>query len=339
MWNMSLLEPFQPLRALLGDPPDIALGQGLALALWPMATLGLLEEVDTYTWRTKGYVLSSARDWRPGVNVAQVQAWQATFDGEAIVFTTHPMNPVQHPSEWIDRDEGEPGYWTGSASMPRSAQLRNVGIHVYSPAYADGGFLGLFDYEAETHAYVPQDHFDEVDQTGSWTFARHGRDYLALYSWRPTQWRDTPPAELALLPPSHHHGPITRPFDLVAPGGADNVWIVECGSAGEWGSFEAFRSAILGAAVQVAARPGPVHRVSLFDVVYESPSLGVLRFGSEGAFTAHGEEIRLHGGPRMQNPWVHWERGASRVEAHGAEGASAAWDWSVPRREAAPLAE
>jgi hypothetical protein len=339
MWNMSLLQPFQPLRGLLGDPPDLVLGQGLAVVLWPMATLGLLEEVDTYTWKTQGHVLSSAQDWRPGANVGQVQAWQATFDSEAIVFTTHPMNPVQHPSEWIGRDEGEPGYWTGSASMPRSAQVRDVAIHVYSPAYPDGGFLGLFDYETETHAYLPQDHFDEVDQAGAWTFARHGDDYLALFSWRPTVWRDTPQAELALLPPSHHHGPLTRPFDLVAPGGADNVWIVECGSAARWGSFEAFRAAILAAPVQVTKRPGPVFRVSQFDVAFESPSQGLLVFGSEGPFTVRGEEVPLHGGPRMENPWVRWERGASRVVARDAGGASVAWDWDAPSRTAAPPGE
>ena len=107
------------------------------------------------------------------------------------------MNAVQPPSEWIGRDEGSPGYWTGTASMPRSAQHENVAIHLYSPGYADGGLLGFFDYEQTTHAYFPQDHFDEVVQAGGWTFGRKGKGYVALWSWAPTAWQDYPAEELA----------------------------------------------------------------------------------------------------------------------------------------------
>ena len=65
-------------------------------------------------------------------------------------------------------------------------------------------------------------------------------------------------------------------------------------------------------------------------------SEALLRFGSEGPFLVRGEEIPLHGGLRMENPWVRWERGASRVVARGEERASLVWDWDAPSRSAAP---
>src|SRR5262249_35428311 len=156
------LRPFRALRDLLGDPPNLTIGRNLASTLAPAASLQLLSEANTYTWRQREFMLSTVQDWRKGRNAAQVHAWQATLGPGAVVFTTHPANPVQPPSEWVGRDEGSPGYWTGSASMPRSAQFKNVGIHIYSPVYPQEGTLGFFSYQPMTHAYFPRDQFDEV---------------------------------------------------------------------------------------------------------------------------------------------------------------------------------
>jgi hypothetical protein len=283
LWNTTNLRAFKPLRDFLGEPPNLLFGQAIAVGTWPATTSPLLAEANTYTWRTPDYLLSTVQDHRKGANGAQIQAWQATLDDDAKVFTTHAMNPVQPPSEWVGRDEGEPGYWTGTASMPRSAQHENVAIHLYSPLYKDGGILGFFDYERLTHAYFPQDHFDEVAQEGPWTFGRKGQGYVALYSWRRTTWQLYPPEELALP----QNGPLTRSFDLVAPGGPDNVWIVECGREADWRSFAAFRDAILGAGVAVTPRPTAFNH-DTFDVAYDSPSQGLLAFGWDAPFVVRG---------------------------------------------------
>lgn len=329
LWSTALLADFGVLRDVLGEPPDLLLGQTLAAGLWPLAAVGLLKEIHSTTFRTPDYVLSSAQDFRRGANAAQVHAWQATFDADALVFTTHPMKPVTPPSRWIDRDEGRPGYWDGTASMPSSAQVENVAIHIYSPAYADGGLLGLFDYEAMTHAYFPQDQFDEVEQVGSWTFGRRGEGYVALYSWRPTRWQEYPAEELDLLANAR---PVTRSFDLQAPGGPNNVWIVECGRQADQGSFEAFRDAILGAELVVVPRPGGVGR-PVFDVLYDSPSQGLLSFGWERPFVVRGEEVDLHPTPRVDNPWVRAERGDTSWQIEGERGALLL-DWETPARVA-----
>jgi hypothetical protein len=325
LWSTSVLSPFKPLRNILGEPPNFGLAQELAQGLWPAASLQLMREANTYTFRTPDYMLSTVQDWRKGANAAQVHAWQATFGPDALVFTTHPMNPVQPPSEWVGRDEGSPGYWTGTASMPRSAQHENVAIHIYSPLYADGGALGFFDWEALTHAYVPRDQFDEVVREGKWLFLRKGKGYLALWSWRQTEWQEYTDEELAL--------PANRPkisFDLVAPGGADNVWIVECGRQKDWGNFELFRIGIGLRDVDVKPRDTEFGHQT-FDVTYDSPSQGRLKLPWDGPFEVNGRERPLDGYPRIDNEWVTAERGDPVWEIVGKR-SRVVLDWSAGTR-------
>ncbi len=303
LWNTDLFGPFKSLRDLLGDPPNLSVAQGLAQPLAAVLGFGFLKEANTYTYRTADSMLSTVQDYRKGMNGAEYHAWQATFDTEAIVFTTHPGKSRQPPVEWIGRTEGEPGYWTGSASMPRSAQHENVGIHIYSPARGQNGFLGFFSFPLMTHAYFPQDHFDEVVQVGSWTFGRKGDGYVALYSFRETEWETYTPEELAVLSAATIR-PITQSFDLVARDHAENVWIVELGRAADWGSFEAFRDAVARADVEVTEVPGSIAAFHAYDVFYDSPSQGEMHFGWENPLLVDGVEIPLHDYPRMENPWV-----------------------------------
>jgi hypothetical protein len=270
-------------------------------------------------------MLSTVQDWRKGMNGAQVHAWQATLGEDAIVFTTHPANPVQPPSEWIGRDEGEPGYWTGTASMPRSAQHENVAIHIYSPAYPPEGFLGFFGYEPMTHAYFPQDHFDQVVKQNHWTFGRKGGVYVALYSWRIPEWQEYTREELAL--PAN--GPLKKSFDLVAPGGADNVWIVELGTKRKYGSLTFFRDAISNARVKVTPRPGQAGQA--FDVLYVSPSQGRIEFGWDAPFLVKGDEQPLAGYPRAESRWVEAQRGDAVVEIAGRR-SRVTLDWTAGTR-------
>jgi hypothetical protein len=329
LWDGTVLRSFRSLRDLLGEPPNLELGQTLGQRLWPAASLNLLREANTYTYRTPEFMLSTVQDWRKGANAAQVHAWQATLGQDALVFTTHPMNPVQPPSEWVGRDEGSPGYWTGTASMPRSAQVENVGIHLYSPAYPDGGVLGFFDYELATHAYFPRDRFDEVAKAGRWTVARKGRALIGLYSWRETEWREYPDAELALPDP-----PFRRSFDLVAPGGPDNVWIVECARVRDYALFgsalEAFAAALAQARVRVSPRPTEFPHQT-FDVVYHSPSQGKIEFGWDAPLRVRGREIALGGYPRADHPWVQAGRGDAVWQIRGRR-SRVTLDWAAGTR-------
>ncbi len=284
-------------------------------------SFALLKEVNTYTQRTADYLLSTAQDYRKGTLNGQVHAWQATFDAEAIVFTQHPAVPLVAPTIW--RDDPDPGYWTGEASMPRSAQHDNVAIHIYAPQYAANNPppLDAFRYEPYTHAYFPQDHFDEVMQDGAWTFGRRGDGYVALYSYRPAEWVTYDPAAV------HATNGMLAPFDLRATGGADNVWIVECGRTADWPSFAAFRAAITAAPVTVMPLPPLTGGLpGGFDVAYDSPSAGALTFGWDAPLTVAGIEVPIAGYPRYDNPWSTAEYGG-RQTAIAAEGFSLTLDF------------
>lgn len=325
--------PFKPLFDIVWNPADpegsIVFAQTLARSLWPMIDESVLKEVNTYSYRTGHYMLSTAQDYRKGVRGSQTHTWQATLSERAIVFTQHPaylppsgaaIPPIW---DWQQRDEPGPGYWTGEASQPRAAQHENVAIVIYSPRYRSRPDLG-FDYRDETHAYFPVAHFDEVAQEGGWTFGRKGDAYVALFSWRPTAWRRG-------LPEAFQNGGLD--FDLVAGGGADNVWLVECGSLDGWpGGFAAFRAA-------VAASPVVVDLDGRnFSVAYDSPSQGLLELDWSGPLLVRGAPEALGGYPRMDNPFAQVAFGETRY-ALSEGGFSLLLDFATnERRASAPPA-
>jgi hypothetical protein len=311
LWQTDFFKPFTALRDLTGGDPKVA--SDLAAGLAPMIAFSLLSEVHTETYRTGDVMLSTALDYRPGSFGEQYHAWQATLDERAIVFTTLPRNEPQIGTQWPDED----GYWTGTGAMPRSAQDRNVGIHLYAPAFASPGpgALEHFSYLNETHAYFPQERFDEVERAGHWTFGKRGDGYVALYSWRPTEWRPSKPGEFT-------HG-LTRPFDLVAPGGADNVWVVEVGDKADSGTFDQFRARIAAAPVTVQPRPKTDKGLpGGFDVTYVSPSRGRMTFGSGTTpFTVAGKQVSLRPALRYDNPWAHVAWKQMQIDIADREGA------------------
>jgi len=288
LWDTDLFQEFKALRPIADAGPVVA--QLGARELASMAAFGVLGEAHTYTWRSPEAMLSSVIDHRVGDARDQAHAWQATLDPDAIVFTTHPQRPTPQSLDWREDD----GYWTGSASMPRSAQHRNVAVHMYRPAYQSptDPLLGpAFGYLQEAHAYFPQDHFDEVVEEAGWTIGRKGDGYVALWSHRPTTWRTYDPSVVATRG-------MTRPFDLVATGGADNVWVVEVSRRADAGSFQQFVAAVTGAAIVAEKLATGGHRVR-----YESPSQGVIELSLQGDFVVDGQVVPLRDHPRLDSPW------------------------------------
>lgn len=252
--------------------------------------IGGLDDANTYTWRSPWVSLATVVDHRKGEMRDQVHVWQATIDPDARVFTTHPMTGLPESTDW-NEDDG-PGYWTGDASMPRSAQHERTAIHIYSPLYdetTDPLLAQVFTYRNYTHAYFPQDHFDEVRQIGNWTIGAKDGGYIALWSRRAPAWRTYDPAV-------HAADGMTLPFDLVAEGGADNVWIVEVGTEDE-GSFDEFVRAV------TAVEPEVTGERADTSVQWTSPTGGPITFGWETAFTVDGTEQPLGDFPRHESPW------------------------------------
>lgn len=284
-----------------GSVPDL---QQLALLLAAPVNAGLLSEVNTYTWRSPDVMLSTAQDWRKGQRSEQVHVSQATLDPDALVFTTHPAKGP--PVDAADaRDDGS-FYWTGQAAAPRSVQNERVNISIYSPQYDSdpASPIPYLRYENMTHAFFPTERFDEVVEQNGWVFGRKGDGYVALWSWRPAHWKTYGPGEYALG--------LTQPFDLVAQGGPDNVWITEVGRRADWAAnpdpFAAFVAAVSSSNPTVTPLPssgGPHTIKDGFDIVYQSPSAGPLSVGWDQPFVVNGAPQQLSQYPRWDSPWAH----------------------------------
>jgi hypothetical protein len=300
LWETEAFAQFLELRDIVTDDEgnvDYEFAKGLAYGLRHMINIGLLDEVNTYTYRADDVMLSTAQDYRPGAFGNQYHIWQATLGARASVFTTHPANEPRAGTSWVDGDM----YWTGTGSVPRSAQQGSAAIHVYSPAFTNPGpgVLEPFQFLDYTHAWFPTEEFDEVVRSGHWTFGRHGDGYVALWSWRAPDWRTHDPAV------TFTNG-LTEVFDLVAPGGPDNVWAVEVADAADWsGDFAAFRAAFEAASpVVTELPPTTAHPYGDFEVTWTSPSQGTLEFGTQGPLLVDGAEVALDGYPRYDNPWT-----------------------------------
>jgi hypothetical protein len=162
-------------------------------------------------------------------------------------------------------------------------------------------------------------HFDEVVRAGHWTFGRKDDGYVALYSWRDVAWRGGQPEVF------QNAG---LDFDLVAEGGANNVWIAECGRIEDWpGGFAAFQAAFHDGLVSVTPT------ADAFDVAYTSPSQGALGLGWDGPLVVGGDSHALGGYPRFDNPFVQVGFDEKRYEVE-AEGYSLLLDFESDTREA-----
>ncbi len=308
LWDAPTFAPFAAARdAVEGDPRA---AQELVSSLAPILSFGLLNEANTITYRTNDAMLSTVQDSRPGTYADQVQSWQATLDEDAIVFTTNPKNePFVGEDSWPDDD----GYWTGTAALPRSAQHGATSINLYSPLTMTEGSFG-FDRLEYTHAWFPTERFDEVVRDGRWTFGRKGDGYVGLWSWREPEWRPHDPDEVFT-------DGMTEPFDLVAPGGSDNVWIAQVGGAGTDGSFADFQAALSDVTPDVEVRPArPDGLPGGFDVTFASPTEGAMALGQDGAFTVDGEEVPLRHERRYDNPWAQVDFQSDRYEVADDEG-------------------
>lgn len=323
LFETSNFQQAKDLAPVLESTDDAGLQQ-LALSLGVQVNPGLLSQVDTYTWRSPSVMLSTAQDWRPGQRGEQDHIWQATFDPDTLVFTQHPRGPVSKADDASDNTS----HWTGDGGIPRSAQVENVSISLYDPAYEGDGGVGTgsysFTYEDYTHAWFPTEHFDQVVQRDGWTIGRKGDGYIALWSARPTEWR------------SYREGEFTRDltedFDLMAPGGPNNVWITEVAQASDYDSFDDFVSTI------TATKPDASGPFSCDDgscdgdpitVTYDSPSQGTLTYGWDKSkpvadqvpFTQDGKDVDLHpDGLRWDAPYAsaEFDDGVYTAELDGA---------------------
>jgi len=172
MQNNSFLKDFKminkPILIKLNLLPTI-------VKLLNPVTQGIaIQRANSYIYKTKYYTMSTAQKHHPKEFADQQHIWQATLSKEITVFTTHPGWAAFSD---IDRNFS-PDYWVGNGIFPHSVQYKNVHISIYDLKKRKG-FIekkrALF-----THAYFPQDLFDEVILEDNYLFGRHKDTYIAL---------------------------------------------------------------------------------------------------------------------------------------------------------------
>jgi hypothetical protein len=315
LWETSGFEQINLLALLNGyDPVKIRDWEQARAAV---INFGFLSEANTYAWRHPRVSLASVIDHRKGEMRDQAHAWQAAIDENAMVFTTHPVTEPADTADWSTSDA--PAYWTGSGSMPRSAQFERTAIHLYDPAWnqaTDPLVWSVLGYRDYTHAYFPKDHFDRWVQSGNWTVGERKGAYIALWSWRAPTWRDYDAAVYAARG-------FTTSFDLVAHGGPDNVWIVECGTSDDDGTLEDFVAAL------TAHDPVVTKGGAGFGVAWTSPSAGAMDFGWTTPFTVAGNDVPLGNFPRHESPWGTIDR---QSQTYALASPNASWRCDLPTR-------
>ena len=265
-WQNSFFAPFAKHKKLINIARTFHLLPTVAHLFEKDLTRNMRPEVNIYTYRTADYMLSTAQDWRKGYGGDQQAIWSATLGSTAICFTTHP----------VVADIVSPSYWTGSGNLPRAAQVKNVAIILYKISTAPG--LYVRHKQKFTHAWFPQDAFDEVRQQNGWLFARKGDGYLALWSRQKMHMQTT--GEWANK-------------EIIAEG-KKNIWICELGRQKDDISFDLFIQKIANASIQSSG----------LNLHYASPSQGELLFGWNGSLLQNKKPVRLSNYARYKNPYV-----------------------------------
>lgn len=281
LWAGNTWKDLAPLFQPFSGTPAAA---GIAEELSPMSRGSVLEEANTYTYRTPYYQLSGVQDWKQFAWTGQVVAWQATLDKDCFVITSFPASLPLGAEFGSD--------WTGGF-MPRGTINKNVGIFQYhQPAFGtlEKYFGSPIDIGAAfpdwTHAYFPRTMFDEYVETGNWVIGKKGGAYLALYSSATPVWSADP---------------VKTDYELIA-NDTDNVWIVELGDVENNGTFDQFKTSIENAAVAVGS-----------SVTYNSPSQGIINVGWFGPMLVNGEAVDLGPYARWDNPYSYQEFGTTET--------------------------
>ncbi|MBN1573045.1 MAG: hypothetical protein JW984_07615 [Deltaproteobacteria bacterium] len=275
-WENQFFKPFKDFKPFINLMRITRLLPLLAFVTRKDLSRNTREEVNLYTYRTPDYMLSCAQDYRKGYGGDQQHIWQATLSDKAICFTTHPGHG----------EDTSGGYWVGSGTLPRVAQIRNVLIASYNPSRMPG--LYMTNKLFFTHAWFPKDEFDETAEKSGWIFGKKGDGYIALYSQNGYRWQDEGE---------------DKDKEVICDF-RKNIWVVEMGRKGVDGAFSDFIDKVSEAKIGFKGT----------SVRYESPSIGTVRFGWRGSLRHNGKRVSLNDYPRYDNRYVRADFPPKRIE-------------------------
>ena len=120
---------------------------------------------DFVVYRTPDYLISGLQDHRKGEFESSTHVAQVTLGNKVVIFWSCP-----HTS-----GEGSglrPDYWSGSTTLPRVIQHRNVMSLTWRLTWRAW----------MSHCFFEQERLDEVRFAGNWAFGRVGKGYVGIYS-------------------------------------------------------------------------------------------------------------------------------------------------------------
>lgn len=150
-----------------------------------------IQKVNSYTYRTKDYILSTAQNHYPGAFGDQQHIWQATIDEKTSIFTTHPGAAL-----FTDNARNfSPSYWVGNGILPHSVQEKNIHLSIYDLSPRKGYMEK--SRQLFTHAHFPRDQFDVVNIVdGNHLFAKKGSVNVALLGRNKLEFSTEDPSDL-----------------------------------------------------------------------------------------------------------------------------------------------
>lgn len=187
-----------------------------------------------------------------------------------------------------------PNWWTGNVVQPFVVQRDGTAIIAYQANTIQKLLFGQ-----RTHAWFPRSQFDETrgpftavhcnHDTARWFFGRSGEGYVALFSAREAEWGNSGPWE----------------DKEIRAEGEPNVFILQVGNSGLFGSFDGFITQVLRARTHVS---GLHNAFGSLECSYDVPS------GSRLELHYDDREARYGGAPLALDRYARFANPFARVE-------------------------
>lgn len=222
-------------------------------------------------YRTSDYMISSLQDHLKGESAPQTHVAQITLKNKVVIFWSCPSTSGEGPGL-------RPDYWSGNTSLPRAIQYRNVLALVWKQN----------EFSWMTHCFFEVSKFDEVRFKGKWAFGKVEDGYIGIFSQNGMYLEQ--------------QGKYAR-RELICPA-ASNIWLIECGSKTDWGSFEKFIETL--SSTQIIERDD--------SIVYLSPSIGKFTVGWDIEPTVEDTPIKLRDYPLIISNYAYSEFGSGSIK-------------------------
>lgn len=225
---------------------------------------GTPQHANFVVFRTPDYSISCTQDHRKGEFESSTHIAQITMPNQLAIFWSCPYTSAEGAGL-------RPDYWSGSVTLPRVIQQRQVIVLHWR----------LHEFAWMTHCLFELGRFDEVRLDAleqGWAFGRAGDGLVAIFA----------SGGLRLGRGGQYAG-----RELICD--ARRVtWLAECGRIADWGTLDNFAASIRAATLEC---DGDTIR-------YASPSIGYFVSSWDIRPTLNQEPIQLHGYPLVESDWA-----------------------------------